>query len=259
MKVKLYQIDAFAEKQFTGNPAAVCPLDEWLEDTLMQNIALENNLAETAFFVRNGDLFDLRWFTPEMEVDLCGHATLAAACTIFQYLDTSLQTVRFSTQSGILEVKKEGDMLAMYFPSRPPLEENIEEGLLPALKIAPVKVLKSRDYFVIYATEAQIRELNPDLMLLSRLDCLGVIVTARGDTVDFVSRFFAPGAGIPEDPVTGSAHCTLIPYWSNQLGKKALHARQLSARGGDLFCEDLGDRVKIAGKAVTYLEGIISI
>jgi len=259
VNISLFQIDAFTGRQFGGNPAAVCPLDGWISDSLMQDIAGENNLAETAFFVRNGGCFDLRWFTPEMEVDLCGHATLAAAFVIFQYIDTSLEEVEFSTQSGVLRVEKEGDLLAMDFPSRPPVEERIEEELIPALGTAPVTVLKSRDYFAVYETENQIRDLNPDFTLLSRLECLGVIVTARGSETDFVSRFFAPGAGIPEDPVTGSAHCTLIPYWAEVLGKKTLHARQLSSRGGEIFCEDLGGRVKIAGKAVKYLEGEITV
>lgn len=259
MKIKLYQIDAFTGNPFSGNPAAVCPLDEWIDDDLMQNIARENNLSETAFFVRKGKRFSLRWFTPEMEVDLCGHATLASAYVIFSFLDTSLSEIEFSTQSGILEVEQKGDLLAMNFPSRPPVEAEVEEALIPALGREPNKILRSRDYFAVYETEKEILDLSPDFMLLSRLECLGVIATARGESSDFVSRFFAPGGGIPEDPVTGSAHCTLVPYWAEVLGKKNLYARQVSSRGGELFCEDLGERVKIAGKAVRYLEGVIRV
>ncbi len=259
MTVPIYQIDAFASEPFKGNSAAVCPLEEWLSDDVMQNIAMENNLAETAFFVKNGESYDLRWFTPVMEVDLCGHATLASAFVIYEYLTPDTQRVRFRTKSGLLEVKKEKDLLAMFFPVRPPESCTPEENLFKAFNRQPDTVLKSRDYFLVYHSEETIRSLDPDMELLSTLDCLGTIVTAPGDASDFVSRFFAPGAGIPEDPVTGSAHCTLIPYWAEVLGKKMLHAFQVSKRGGELFCEDMGDRVKISGKAVTFLTGTITI
>ena len=259
MELTLYQVDAFSGRPFSGNPAAVCPLESWLDTRLMQQIAQENNLSETAFFVPEGEEFGLRWFTPEMEVDLCGHATLASAYVLFEHLEPSLNKVIFSTRSGRLEVKQEDDLLVMDFPSRPPEVAAIEAGLVPALGVEPEIILKSRDYLVVYQSEQQVRELQPDFMRLSELDCLGVIVTAPGESVDFVSRFFAPGAGIPEDPVTGSAHCTLIPYWSERLDKTKLQARQLSARGGELFCEHHGDRVNIAGKAVLYLIGKIAV
>ncbi len=259
MRIPLYQVDAFTNKLFHGNPAAVCPLEQWPDDATMQQLAAENNLSETAFFVKNGDRYDLRWFTPEVEVDLCGHATLASGFVVFQYLDKSLESVEFSTKSGILKVEKDGDYLCLDFPSRPPSECEAPGELLDALKIRPVKTLAARDYLIVYDSEDDILALEPDMGLLTRLDRLGVIVTAPGKSVDFVSRFFAPNAGIPEDPVTGSAHCTLIPYWSRELGKNELTARQVSKRGGDLRCEDLGDRVKIAGQAVAYLQGAIEL
>jgi PhzF family phenazine biosynthesis protein len=258
-KIPVYVIDAFTEKVFGGNPAAVCPLEEWPSDEQMRLIAREHNLSETAFFVKRADgTYDLRWFTPEIEVDLCGHATLASAFVIFNYLDPASASVSFVTmKSGTLTVERDGDKLAMDLPAWRPAPHPAPDDLLKGLGGKPREVLKSRDYFVVYESEAEVRSLNPDMNMLTKLDCLGIIVTAGGDECDFVSRFFAPGAGIDEDPVTGSAHCTLIPYWSERLGKRQMHARQISARGGELFCEDLGERVKLSGYAVRYSEGVL--
>jgi PhzF family phenazine biosynthesis protein len=259
MTIPIYQADAFTSQLFGGNPAAVCPLTEWLPDEVMQKIAKENNLAETAFFVKNDTGFLLRWFTPEYEIDLCGHATLASAHILFTELAYSNDTIHFETvKAGVLTVQRNGDKYTMDFPSRPPIPIEEPNGLIEALGgNQPVAILRSRDYFVVYETESEIRDLAPDFFALSKLDTVGVVVTARGDKVDFVSRFFAPGAGIPEDPVTGSAHCNLIPYWAKILGKDQLHAYQISARKGELWCELKGDRVLMSGKAVTYLKGDI--
>lgn len=243
MKIPIFQVDAFASRPFTGNPAAVCPLDSWLPDETLQNIALENNLSETAFFVRTGDRFALRWFTPEVEVDLCGHATLASAFVLFAELGLPGDRVCFDTRSGELAVTRAGDLLSLDFPARPPSSGGVHPRLIDALGAQPLTVLSARDYLVVYATEADVRALQPDMQQLSTLDRFAVIVTAPGDSVDFVSRFFAPSKGVPEDPVTGSAHCTLIPYWSKRLGKTLMQARQISRRGGELECEDRGDQI----------------
>lgn len=259
MKIRLYQVDAFTGTLFRGNPAAVCPLDDWLDNGRLQAIAAENNLSETAFFVRKDDQFELRWFTPVIEVDLCGHATLAAAFVVFNHIDTSLRNVAFSTKSGMLKVERDGSLFSMDFPSRPGSPCDIPDDFVQALGLKPTEVLLSRDYLAVYDSDETIRSLTPDMDCLLKVESLGVIVTAPGSDADFVSRFFAPRAGVPEDPVTGSAHCTLVPYWSERLHKKKLHAYQLSERGGELFCEDLGDRVKIAGEAVLYLEGFIHL
>ncbi|PKN63844.1 MAG: isomerase [Deltaproteobacteria bacterium HGW-Deltaproteobacteria-15] len=261
MKLPLYQIDAFASEVFSGNPAAVCILDSWLEDKVLQGIAAENNLPETAFLVRNNEGFDLRWFTPATEVALCGHATLASGFVLFSCLKWKEDVIRFKTRkSGQLVVARRGDLLEMDFPARPAHATNPPPGLEAALNVRPAEVLGSaEDILVLLESESTVRDLQPDFAALGRVECRGVIVTARGDRSDFVSRFFAPRVGIPEDPVTGSAHCVLIPYWANVLGKKTLHALQVSKRGGELFCEERGERVRIAGKAVLYLEGIISI
>ena len=258
MKIRLFQIDAFTDRRFAGNPAAVCPLEEWLDDPVMQAIAAENNLSETAFFVPAGDQFALRWFTPVREIDLCGHATLASAFVVLRYLQPERDVVTFSSQSGPLTVSRDGDRLRMDFPAWEAKECAAPAALLAGLGQPPAELRRTRDYLAIYASEREIRELRPDMQRLITLDA-SVIVTAPGDSVDFVSRFFAPQAGIPEDPVTGSAHCTLVPYWARRLGKAALHARQLSRRGGELFCEQHGDRVWIAGHAVTYLDGMIEV
>lgn len=259
MRISLFQVDAFTEILFRGNPAAVCPLKRWLPDETLQCIAAENNLSETAFFIRNDDHYELRWFTPKMEVDLCGHATLATAFVILEMMDRRLEQIRFQTRSGLLTVAREGDCLAMVFPSRPGTPCDPPPALVEALGVVPRETLFARDYLAVLPSEAQVKAIQPDMYRLTALDGLGVIVSARGDSSDFVSRFFAPKAGVAEDPVTGSAHCTLIPYWADRLGKPCLHARQVSQRGGELFCELLGDQVKIAGKAVLYSEGFINL
>lgn len=259
MRIPIYQIDAFTTEQFNGNPAAVCPLEEWISDELMQKIAFENNLSETAFFVKNAMGYDLRWFTPKEEIDLCGHATLATAYVIFNYLDRSLSKVAFNTESGILQVTKEEELLAMTFPTRAGVECKIPTELIKGLGSSPKELYKSRDYMAVFETEDEIKNMKLNMEELIKLDAFGIIVTAKGQTVDFVSRYFAPGNGIMEDPVTGSSHCTLVPYWSKVLGKKELVAYQLSPRGGELFCTDLGTNIKISGRAVAYLEGSIIV
>ncbi|MBV9771915.1 MAG: PhzF family phenazine biosynthesis protein [Bryobacterales bacterium] len=258
MKIPMYQVDAFAGRVFSGNPAAVCPLDDWLSDAQMQSIAAENNLAETAFFVRNGNGYKLRWFTPAVEVDLCGHATLASAFIIMNDLTPGEQSVSFETKSGTLTVTRDGDLYSLDFPARPPEPcTNVSPTLVPALGREPEVVLAARDYFVVYPSEEELRALRPDMFGLMEIDRFAVIATAPGREADFVSRFFAPAKGVPEDPATGSSHCSLIPYWSKRLGKKKLHAYQVSPRGGELWCEDRGERVTISGKAVRFFEGTI--
>jgi PhzF family phenazine biosynthesis protein len=258
MQIPIFQVDAFSSQLFRGNPAAVCPLDEWLPDQTMQSIAGENNLAETAFFVPEGEGYRLRWFTPTTEVDLCGHATLATAFIIMNRIAPGRQTVSFQTLSGELIVHRKGDLYSLDFPARPPQRCEVHPRLMEALGTAPLEILAARDYFVVYPSEQDVRTLAPNLDLLAAVDRFAVIVTAPGSgDVDFVSRFFAPAHGVPEDPVTGSAHCSLIPYWSRRLGKNSLRARQVSPRGGDLWCEHRGDRVTISGNAALYLEGTI--
>jgi predicted PhzF superfamily epimerase YddE/YHI9 len=258
LKIPMYQVDAFAASVFSGNPAAICPLEAWIPDEQMQAIAAENNLAETAFFVRNGKGYKLRWFTPGVEIDLCGHATLATASVILNDLTPGERSVSFETKSGTLTVTRDGDLYSMDFPARPPLAcADVYPGLVPALGGKPEAVLAARDYFVVYGSEEELRALKPDMAGLMLVDRFGVITTAPGREFDFVSRFFAPAKGVPEDPVTGSSHCSLIPYWSQRLGKKKLHAFQASPRGGELWCEDRGDRVTMSGKAVRFFEGNI--
>jgi predicted PhzF superfamily epimerase YddE/YHI9 len=261
VKAPFWHVDAFTGSLFGGNPAGVCLLEEWPAPATMQKIAAENNLSETAFVVLRGAApAELRWFTPAIEIDLCGHATLAAAHVIFSSRGWPRRTVEFSTQSGPLAVEKRGDLLVMDFPSRPALPCEPPTVLLRGLGGDPVEVRGARDYLAVFASEEEVHALSPDMSQLARIDRMGVIATAPARDprdCDFVSRFFAPKAGIPEDPVTGSAHCTLIPYWARRLHKGSLHARQVSARGGELFCEDAGDRVKIGGMAVTYLAGEI--
>ncbi len=259
MNLPYYHVDAFTGKLFAGNPAGVCLLDEWLPDTLLQSIAAENNLSETSFVVRREAIFELRWFTPLIEVDLCGHATLAAAHVIFQHLAFQGSEISFQTRSGALIVTRLEALLALDFPSRPGLPCSAPVELTRGLGRIPRFVAKARDYLVVFETEEEILELRPEMNALLHLDALGVIVTAPGTDCDFVSRFFAPRAGVPEDPVTGSAHCTLIPYWAKRLGRTKLRARQCSARGGELICEDRGERVTIAGQAVTYASGMIHL
>ncbi|WP_299318863.1 PhzF family phenazine biosynthesis protein [uncultured Maribacter sp.] len=262
MKQKIYQIDAFTSKLFGGNPAAVCILESWLETDLMQQIAAENNLAETAFAVKNNDHYELRWFTPEIEVDLCGHATLATAFVIFNHYGYNENTLRFiSPRSGELLVQKsESGLLIMDFPTDDVTPVSEQTNITKAIGKQPLETYKGKtDYMLIYKSQAEIEAIAPNFHLLNELDCRGVIVTAKGNNVDFVSRFFAPQCGIPEDPVTGSAHTTLTPYWSEKLNKKTLTAKQLSERGGDIQCEYLGGRVKISGNGVCYLVGEIEI
>jgi PhzF family phenazine biosynthesis protein len=259
MRIPYYHINAFTNQQFCGNPAGVCPLDHWLPDDLMQKIAAENKHAETAFFVSEGDHFRLRWFTPLSEVDLCGHATLGSGFVLANYLGFTGKEIVFESLSGQLKVEIKGDLLVLDFPSRPPEIYQPPEALLKGLGCQPVEILKSRDAMVVYRSERDIRAIKPDFEELSKVPALGVIVTAPGDEVDFVSRFFAPRVGVPEDPVTGSSHCTLIPYWAGKLQKTSLHARQLSTRGGELFCELAGERVKIGGRAVAYVRGEIEV
>jgi len=257
MKIPHFQVNAFTVEQFRGNPAAICPLNSWLGDNVMQAIATENNLSETAFFVREGEGYRLRWFTPASEVDLCGHATLATAHVLFNHLGYPNREILFHTRSGELRVERDGAQLVMDFPalkSRPGL---ILDELVKALGSKPRIVFSGDDYMAVFPREADIRHLEPDMELLKNLKLRGVIVTAPGESVDFVSRFFAPKYGIPEDPVTGSAHCMLTPYWAAELGKSRLTARQISARGGDLECELVGDRVKLRGQAITYTEGVL--
>ncbi len=259
MKLTIYQVDAFAKEVFKGNPAAVCPLESWLDAELMQRIALENNLSETAFFVKKEDLYELRWFTPTFEIDLCGHATLASAFVIFEIFGSNEKVLKFQTKSGLLTVEKEGDLLMLDFPSRPPVACETPQGLIEAIGKVPKEILKSRDYFLVYETEQEVLDIKPNFTELLKIPTHAVIVTAKGETSDFVSRFFAPEVGVFEDPVTGSAHCNLIPYWAEKLGKTKLYARQVSARGGELFCELVGERVKIGGNATLYLKGEIFV
>lgn len=259
MKIALYQVDAFTDQVFSGNPAAVCPLSDWLSADLMQNIAQENNLSETAFFVQEADHFAIRWFTPTVEVDLCGHATLASAYVIFNLLGYEKEEIVFeSVHSGTLKVTRQRDTLTLDFPADDPAPYDLTQDLTDCLKLPLTLAFKGRDDFMlVFENEAQIQTLNPDLTAIARLYARGLIVTAPGDKVDFVSRFFGPQSGVDEDPVTGSAHTTLTPYWAKRLGKTNLTAIQLSKRTGYLICQYLGDRVKISGQAKLYLKGEI--
>ena len=267
MKLQIFQVDAFTSEPFGGNPAAVVPLDAWLPPETMQAIALENNLSETAFFVPGGDgQYEIRWFTPTFEIDLCGHATLASAFTIFEVLKLESNIVNFhSHKSGKLSVEKNGDVLTLDFPSRPVSPAEAPDGLIEAIGKMPKEVFKARDYFLVYENEQEILDIKPNFSALLELserlkiEAHGFIVTAPGDSSDFVSRFFAPEVGVFEDPVTGSSHCNLIPFWAERLGKTVMFARQVSARGGELFCELAGDRVKIGGSAAFYLKGEIFV
>jgi len=257
MRIPYYQVDAFTAQMFGGNPAGVCALERWLPDSILQRIAAENNLSETAFFTREEDGYRLRWFTPVQEVDLCGHATLASALVLFSELGHQGSTIRFQTQSGWLAADRRGELIELDFPARPPAPCPTPEALLRALGGKPREVLKARDYMAVFDSSAEVAALRPDMDRLANLDSLGVIATAPGDTADFVSRFFAPRVGVPEDPVTGSAHCSLIPFWAARLGKSELLARQISKRGGELHCRHLGERVGIGGHAVIYSRGEI--
>ena len=256
--MKYFVVDAFTDERFKGNPAGVCLLEECLEEDMMQKIAFENNLSETAFVMKRDNHYDLRWFTPEDEIDLCGHATLASAFVISNFVDKNENFMRFETKSGTLTVKKTEDIYELDFPARKPRQVELTEQMNRAIGISALEAHLSRDLLLILENEQQVVDLNPNFELIRELpDCLVVVVTAKGDSADFVSRCFAPGTGVPEDPVTGSAHCSLIPFWAERLNKEKMIARQLSRRGGTLFCENCGDRVKIAGKAVLHLQGEI--
>ncbi len=260
-KIPMYQVDAFAKQVFGGNPAAVCVLDAWLEDAIMQNIAAENNLAETAFVVSQGEGYAIRWFTPVVEVDLCGHATLAAAHVLFHYYNAGPQIIHLhSPRSGALSVEKTGEQLTLDFPTDECTAIDCPPILVKALGQKPTECYKGKtDYLLIYNNQKEIEALQPNFALILEGGGRGLIVSAPGDSVDFVSRFFAPQVGVDEDPVTGSAHTTLTPVWHQKLGKKVMTAKQLSKRQGELTCEYKGDRVKISGYAVTYLKGEIEL
>ena len=265
--MKYYVVDVFTDKIFGGNPAGVCLLEDWLPDGTMQNIAMENCLSETAFLVKRDGYYGLRWFTPEIEVDLCGHATMGSAFVLFNFVETDASSIIFSTQSGMLTVEREGGLLRMNLPSRPPVPAPKYGSVAKAFRIEKFEMLKSADLLVVLDSEEDVLGARPDLALLKEVkgeagipdDNFGVIITAPGSDCDFVSRFFAPNCGVDEDPVTGRAHCVLTPYWSKRLGKTSMSARQLSKRGGRLWCEDEGARVTIGGKAVLYSIGEISL
>lgn len=262
MNLTIYQVDAFTKEVFKGNPAAVCPLTEWLPDETMQRIALENNLAETAFFVKNGDVYEIRWFTPLIEVNLCGHATLASAHVIFNELGESASVIKLhSHRSGELSVEKQGERLILDFPSYNLNEIEIDEKLVEAVGKRPLQTWETQGnmVFMLFERESDIAAIEPEMSALAKIPFDEVIVTAKGDSADFVSRMFAPRIGIPEDPVTGAIHCSLIPFWAERLDKTEMFARQISARGGELFCELAGDRVKIGGNATLYLKGEIYV
>lgn len=261
MKLKIYQVDAFTDQVFGGNPAAVVPLIQWFPDDILQKIAMENNLSETAFYIKDGERYLLRWFTPTVEVDLCGHATLAAAHVLFQHEGYKEEEITFySDRSGLLKVKKQGENLILDFPVDEVKEIQLTADLLACFQPSPNMAYRGKsDVVLVFSKEEDIGTLQFDLSKIANIPARGVIATAKGNTVDFVSRFFGPQVGVPEDPVTGSAHTTLIPIWADKLEKTSLLAKQLSARGGILTCQLKGDRVDIGGKAVTYLEGKIFV
>lgn len=260
MKLNIYQIDAFSEKVFSGNPAAVVPLEKWLPSQTMQNIAMENNLSETAFFVPEENGFHIRWFTPATEVNLCGHATLATAHVLFHHLNFNREEIVFQSRTGELKVKKENELIVLNFPASEVIETEVPQNIKQAFDIKPQNIYKGReDLMFVFEKQADIQNLKPDFNFLKTLEMRGIIATAPSDEYDFVSRFFAPREGIDEDPVTGSAHTMLIPYWADRMGKNELIAQQISKRGGILHCKHLGERVEIGGKAVTYLVGEISV
>ena len=260
MQIPVYQIDAFTDRAFGGNPAAICPLETWLEDDVMQAIAAENNLSETAFFVANGnDNYHLRWFTPTDEVDLCGHATLATASLLLDRLTPEADEVSFETRSGTLTVVRDGTRLDMDFPALPASEIPLPDGFADAIGGEPVAFLRAVKNMAVFEDEATVRAITPDFGYIAGLEGMGLIITAPGDESDCASRYFAPQVGIDEDPVTGSAHCTIVPYWSDRLGKADIHARQVSARSGDLYCRMDAQRVRMGGQAVLFLSGQIDL
>ncbi len=258
MTLPIYQVDAFTSKQFGGNPAAVIPLEKWLDDETMQKIAAENNLSETAFIVKEKDHYHIRWMTPTTEVNLCGHATLASAYVIFNYIEKNANKIKFTSCSGELFVDRDGDLLSLNFPTNIPLPTNIPEKLNECFGKEPIEILEGGEYlFLVFESENFIRDYTPKIELIKTIHQHAVIITAKGNNVDFVSRMFAPNVGIDEDPVTGSAHTVLTPYWSEKLGKNKLTALQVSKRLGELYCENLGARVKISGRTAIYLTGTI--
>lgn len=259
MKLPLFQVDAFTGRRFGGNPAAVVVLDDWLDDGLLQSIAAENNLSETAYVIPSRTPCPLRWFTPALEIDLCGHATLASAHVLLRHYLPAQPAITFATLSGALTVAREGERLVMDFPARPGRAVPVDDALIAALGGRPREALLSRDLLAVFDAEETIRAFRPDAQRIAALDAFGLIISAPGRDVDFVSRFFGPRAGVLEDPVTGSAHCTLVPYWAARLGKPELAARQLSVRGGELQCALRGDRVSMAGGVVEYLRGEIEV
>ena len=256
MTLPFYQVDAFTSKLFGGNPAAVVPLEKWLDDETLQSIAAENNLSETAFFIKKDEHYHIRWMTPLNEVPLCGHATLSAAYVIFNYIDKQATKIKFESLSGDLFVDKEGDLLSLNFPNHMPAQISINDDIIKCFEQTPLEIHDSSFYsMIVFDSEDYVRRMTPSFELIRKLHPHAVIVTARGNEVDFVSRMFAPNEGIDEDPVTGSAHSVLVPYWSQKLGKKNFRALQVSKRGGELFCELRGERVKISGQAVLYATG----
>lgn len=259
MKLKIHQINAFASKVFEGNPAAVIPLDSWLPDKTMQQIAQENNLSETAFFVKEGRHYALRWFTPTSEVEMCGHATLASAYVLYECLGYDKDEITFMTKSGELKVKKEQNIYVMGFPMQVLKQCNIKAKIEEAFAVMPLETFASMDYIIVFENEEDVINAKPDMQVLKALDLRGVCITAASHKYDFVTRFFAPNYGIEEDPVTGSAFTQLVSYWGEELGKDMLHAKQVSARGGEVTCRIIGDRVEIRGIAVRYMEGEIEV
>ena len=260
MTLKTYQIDTFTDKLFQGNPAAVCPLENWLDDNTLQNIATENNLSETAFFVKEGQDYNIRWFTPTSEVDLCGHATLAASFVLFNHLNYNAESINFKSKSGVLTVRKSNNHYVLDFPTDKLKKVNLTEELLKPFTTKPIEAFKGNsDYLLVFETESSIKSMRPNISDLAKIKARGIIVTAKGSETDFVSRFFGPLVGVDEDPVTGSAHTSLIPYWFERLQKTELTAKQLSSRGGNLKCKYKGSRVEISGNAVTYLVGNIKL
>jgi predicted PhzF superfamily epimerase YddE/YHI9 len=259
VRLPIYQLDAFTRRPFGGNPAAIVILDEWLPDSVLQSIGAENNLAETAFVIPKGEICPLRWFTPTLEIDLCGHATLATADVLFRERFPLLRRIAFTTLSGELVVERTADGLAMDFPSRPGRPVAVTDEIVAAAGVRPREAHVARDLMLVLDSEEKVREVRPDFARVAALDTFGLIVTAPGRECDFVSRFFVPKAGVPEDPATGSSHCTLTPYWAQRLGKTSLFARQLSARGAEMHCEQRGDRVVISGHCAWYLKGEIDV
>jgi len=257
MKIKIYQVDSFTNELFHGNPAAVCPLEEWLDDKTLQNIAAENNLSETAFFVKEGDKYHLRWMTPTVEVDLCGHATLAAGYVLFEILEKENNKIVFESLSGELVVTRNNDLISLNFPASKLKKVEITGQYLKCLDVEPQEAHLNSKLMFVLENEDQVKNAIPNFEEIAKLNSDGLIITAKGNDVDFVSRYFAPHAGIPEDPVTGSAHTVLTPFWAERLNKQKLSAQQVSSRGGQLICENLGDRVNIAGNVTLYSVGEI--